>query len=937
MWKQITFVLTVLIITTNNLVNSKVTCTPPWKKVHRGCYMFNRHLSTWYDAQQVCQRNGGYLASMSSRAEAVRVLINIHPLIRTASMKHWWLGLSLNKTIAKWKWEDGGDLQTSVIAWKPGEPNNSLRDEQCGEMNIQGKLNDQKCDSLNPFICEQYPPTLPPPSTTTVATTTDDPETTMDMLTPTTRNPGHTVKTTTFFNLNKTFTVGYKQRETVSVHPGEESLPEMTTGSDKSREEKPLTHTTDPTSNSSTGKLTTSRPSNIVKTTLKSASSRRDKTTRMSLNMDTVQSSSGIHKSRAPNDADGNVEKIQCDPLEAYDISWPRATKGEVVSRPCKTGTGFATWTCDEKTAEWREMPNIDDCVSKDIERILDQTLSTSEDVSQLTADLVDALQAGGGRTVADIVTTARVLKSIPAIQAKDEEEFRTLAQDTISIGSLLVKQTMDSTDLSSADKKRAASVLLSAVEEVASELLDSIDKPIAFQTKSHTILAMFYVLDAASVTDLNFNTDDSGSNFLIPEHTIKRYNKNGLTKIVFMKHSNAADLLPVPDINYTILKDILSASIPGFDVRDLNDPVTFTMKLQRSRRSGSSIATPLCSFWNFSKGEVGDWSQEGCSLKEVNNTHVTCQCDHLTNFAVLMDVSGVELGYQHVLSLTFISYIGCIISIIFLATSWLTFQCLGSLQGERNSIHKNLVFCLFAAEVIFVFGIGRTEQKVACAAIALLLHFFFLSAFTWMLMEGIHIVVMLVQVFDAAKSRLKYYYLVGYGAPVIVVATTATTDFTAYGTDNYCWLTTQNWFIWSFAGPVALVLAVNAIVLSYSMSMVCRHSAYVFSQDRSQSGTFRAWIQGALAIEVLLGLTWVFGYFFINKETVAVAYIFTILNSLQGLFIFIFHCAMNRKVRGEYKKLVRLSKRAPSTTTKPQSNTARKQSGSYELYVPSS
>lgn len=926
MWKQTTFVLTVLIITTNNLVRSEVTCNHPWKKVHRGCYMFNRHLSTWYDAQLVCQRNGGYLASMSSKAEAVRVLLNIHPLIRTASMKNWWLGLSLNKTIAKWKWEDGSDLQTSVIAWKPGEPNNSLRDEQCGEMNIQGRLNDQKCDSLNPFICEQCPPTLPPPSTTTtVATTTEDPETTMDMLTPTTRNPEHTVKTTTFFNLNKTFTVGYKQPERVSVQPSEESSPEMTTGSDKSREEKALTH---PTSDSSTAKLTTSKPSNIVKTTLKSAFSRRDKTTRMS---------SGLHKTRAPNEADGNVEKIQCDPLEAYDISWPRASKGEVVSRPCKTGTGFATWTCDEKTSEWKEMPNIDDCVSKDIERILDHTMSTLEDVSQLTADLVDALQAGGGRTVADIVTTARVLKSIPAIQARDEEEFRTLAQDTISIGSLLVKQTMDSTDLSSADKKRAASVLLSAVEEAASDLLDSIDKPIAFQTKSHTILAMFYVLDSASVTDLNFNTDDSGSNFLIPEHTIKQYNKNGLTKVVFMKHSNAADLLPVPDINYTILKDILSASILGVDVRDLNDPVTFTMKLQRSRRSGSSIATPLCSFWNFSKGEVGDWSQDGCSLKEMNNTHVTCQCDHLTNFAVLMDVSGVELGYQHVLSLTFISYIGCIVSIIFLVTSWLTFQCLGSLQGERNSIHKNLVFCLFAAEVIFVFGIGRTEQKVACAAIALLLHFFFLSAFTWMLMEGVHIVVMLVQVFDAAKSRLKYYYLVGYGAPVIVVGVTATTDFTAYGTDHYCWLTTQNWFIWSFAGPVALVLAVNAIILSYSMSMVCRHSAYVFSQDRSQSGTFRAWIQGALAIEVLLGLTWVFGYFFINKETVAVAYIFTILNSLQGLFIFIFHCAMNRKVRGEYKKLVRLSKRAPSTTTKPQSNTARKQSGSYELYVPSS
>lgn len=30
---------------------------------------------------------------------------------------------------------------------------------------------------------------------------------------------------------------------------------------------------------------------------------------------------------------------------------------------------GFATWTCDEKTAEWREMPNIDDCVSKDVRK----------------------------------------------------------------------------------------------------------------------------------------------------------------------------------------------------------------------------------------------------------------------------------------------------------------------------------------------------------------------------------------------------------------------------------------------------------------------------------------------------------------------------------------------------------------------------------------
>ncbi|XP_061182218.1 adhesion G protein-coupled receptor L1-like [Saccostrea echinata] len=932
MWEKLTLVCVVSILITNNLVQSELTCTPPWKKVHRGCYLFKKDLVTWYEARQTCQDEGGYLASMSSRAETVRVLLNIHPLIKTISMKQWWLGLSLNKTIAKWKWEDGTDLQTTVIAWKPGEPNNSLRKEECGEMNIAGKLNDQKCDKFNPFICEQYPPTAPPPSTTTISSPS---ETTTLQSTAATENLIRTVKTTTFFNLNQTFTESQTHGEPVTSSDENirvSSSVVMTTKDDKK------VYTENHLNDSKTNSQMTSEPSSIVKITPRpSPIYPKTLMANVSSQHNTSMASTRFHKthSQSTTTAIGNQDKNGCTPLEAYEISWPRASNGEVVSRPCKTGHGFASWKCDDVKAEWVGRPNIEDCVSKDLRRILNQKLVTTEDVSQLTADLVDTLDASK-RTVADIVTTSRVLKSISDLNPKDENDFRNFAQDTVSIGSLMIKQTRDALDLSPDDKKRVASVILSAVEDAASKLLDSMDKPMAFETKSHSILAMFHVLDSNSANDLRFNTGDRETDFLVPSHTIRHYNRDGLTKVVFLKHFNGAHLLPVPDINYTILKDILSASIFGFDVNNLQDPVTYTMKLEKNRFSGSPIATPLCSFWNFTKGEVGDWSQEGCSLRDMNSTHVTCQCNHLTNFAILMDVSGVELGYEHVMSLTFISYIGCIVSIIFLATSWLTFQCLGSLQGERNSIHKNLVFCLFVAEVIFLIGIGRTEQKVTCAATALLLHFFFLSAFTWMLMEGIHIVVMLVQVFDAAKSRLKYYYLVGYGAPIIVVGITATADFTAYGTDNYCWLTTQNWFIWSFAGPVALVLVVNALVLFYSMTMVCRHSAYVFTQDRSQSGTFRAWIQGAFAIEVLLGLTWVFGYFFINKESVAMAYIFTILNSLQGLFIFIFHCAMNRKVRGEYKRLVRLSKRVPPTT-KPQSNSVRKQSGSYELYVPSS
>lgn len=56
-----------------------------------------------------------------------------------------------------------------------------------------------------------------------------------------------------------------------------------------------------------------------------------------------------------------------------------------------------------------------------------------------------------------------------------------------------------------------------------------------------------------------------------------------------------------------------------------------------------------------------------------------------------------------------------------------------------------------------------------------------------------------------------------------------------------------------------------------------------------------------AKAVAVLLpilGTSWVFGVLAVNKESVAFQYLFAILNSLQGFFIFLFHCLLNSEVR---------------------------------------
>lgn len=60
-----------------------------------------------------------------------------------------------------------------------------------------------------------------------------------------------------------------------------------------------------------------------------------------------------------------------------------------------------------------------------------------------------------------------------------------------------------------------------------------------------------------------------------------------------------------------------------------------------------------------------------------------------------------------------------------------------------------------------------------------------------------------------------------------------------------------------------------------------------------------RSWALGAIALLLLLGLTWAFGLLFVTRESVLTASLFTACNALQGTFIFLFHCALQKKVWG--------------------------------------
>ena len=73
-----------------------------------------------------------------------------------------------------------------------------------------------------------------------------------------------------------------------------------------------------------------------------------------------------------------------------------------------------------------------------------------------------------------------------------------------------------------------------------------------------------------------------------------------------------------------------------------------------------------------------------------------------------------------------------------------------------------------------------------------------------------------------------------------------------------------------------------------------------------AQAATFA---KGCAVLVCLLGISWILGILYVSRGTKYFAYLFTTVNSLQGFFIFIFHCILNEKVRYEFDQLQKIDK----------------------------
>ncbi|NWS43401.1 AGRD2 protein, partial [Probosciger aterrimus] len=304
-----------------------------------------------------------------------------------------------------------------------------------------------------------------------------------------------------------------------------------------------------------------------------------------------------------------------------------------------------------------------------------------------------------------------------------------------------------------------------------------------------------------------------------------------------------------------------------------------------------------------------GMWSTAGCSVVTSLPDSTACFCNHTTNFAVLLQVYDMQRTTKEELTLQTLTFIGCGVSFCALIITFILFLAVGVPKSERTTVHKNLIFALAAAEALLMFSELAKTNQVVCFMITAFLHLFFMAAFSWMLVEGLLLWSKVVAVNMSEDKRMKFYYVTGWGFPVVIVAVTLATSFDKYVADNHCWLNIQTNVIWAFVGPVLFILAVNTFVL-FRVVMVTVSSA----RRRSKMLTPNSSLENQIGIQIwatakpilvllpVLGLTWVCGV--LVHLSVIWAYVFIVLNSLQGLYIFLVYAVYNSEVRNAIQRM---------------------------------
>ncbi|XP_068757221.1 probable G-protein coupled receptor Mth-like 1 [Montipora capricornis] len=175
-------------------------------------------------------------------------------------------------------------------------------------------------------------------------------------------------------------------------------------------------------------------------------------------------------------------------------------------------------------------------------------------------------------------------------------------------------------------------------------------------------------------------------------------------------------------------------------------------------------------------------------------------------------------------------------------------------------------------------------------------------------------------------NKRLVRYCLFGWGVPAIAVSIFVIIDqilskgLIGYGEgEAYCFISKPEAVLCFFVAPVALIMLFNAFALVHTVLHIVKTRKRTQKVTNQRHSTGVAWI--CVKMASVMGVTWILGIAANVQALSFLWYPYVVLNSLQGLFIFLSFAASGRSLELYRAKIAMLRNRCSSNAAK---NTAR-------------
>ncbi|KAJ6641176.1 Diuretic hormone receptor, partial [Pseudolycoriella hygida] len=332
------------------------------------------------------------------------------------------------------------------------------------------------------------------------------------------------------------------------------------------------------------------------------------------------------------------------------------------------------------------------------------------------------------------------------------------------------------------------------------------------------------------------------------------------------------------------------------------------------------------------------------CTINSTWDNSNYDKCLHIANDTELHDfVPSIELP-------TIIYGFGYILSLSSLTLALIVFLHLKELRCLRNAIHANLFLTYILSGLLWILMLSLQitvkPGLTGCIVLVILFHYFSLTNFFWMLVEGtlriaekayprrlapvrlkkiriksltylksnvsgLYLYMLVVETFSSDKLKFKMYAVLGWVCPAIIIMIWAIvksvieTPLGIYdlGLDPMsehqleCTWMHESQIDWIYQGPVSACLVINSIFLLRIMWVLI---IKLRSNNNVETRQYRKATKALLVLIPLLGITYL--VVMAGPAEGLGKYIFAVIRALlistQGFSISVFYCFLNSEVK---------------------------------------